>query len=353
MPEYAEHMRNAIEAARGAHPHPNPRVGAIVLDQAGTVVGAGIHHGPGSAHAEVDALDSAGDRAQGGTLIVTLEPCNHHGRTPPCVEAILASGIRRVVIGAVDPDTRVAGAGVERLRNSGVEVGAGVLAAEVEAMDPGYFHHRRTGRPRVTLKAALTLDGQVAARDGSSQWITSPEARADAHRLRAEADAVMIGAGTALLDNPQLSVRLPGYRGHQPTPVVVAGRRTLPRDLGVFRRNPTVFAPAELDVRGDVVVMESGELVDLEKALVILGDRGIVDLLVEGGPTLAAALLEAGLVDRGVFYVGSKIAGGSGRAPFEGVFAGIGDAVTVEVEAVRRVGPDVRIDFVFRPGGEG
>jgi len=346
VPDYTDHMRSALEAAATANPHPNPRVGAVVLDESGAVVGRGIHHHAGEPHAERAALEAAGAAARGGTLIVTLEPCNHEGRTPPCADAVLESGVSRVVVGAADPDARSAG-GVERLRRAGVEVTMGVLADEVERMDPSYFHHRRTGRPRVTLKAALTLDGQVAARDGSSQWITSLEARQDAHRLRAEADAIMVGAGTVLADNPELTVRLPGYEGRQPIPVVIAGKRPFPNDLRVIERNAVVFAPHARQLDTEVVVVESGKRVDLEQALLTLGARGIVDLLVEGGPILADGLLEGRLIDRCVFYFGSKLAAGVGMAPFNGVFMNIKDAIDVTVLDVRLVGSDIRVEMAL------
>ncbi|NNC91940.1 MAG: bifunctional diaminohydroxyphosphoribosylaminopyrimidine deaminase/5-amino-6-(5-phosphoribosylamino)uracil reductase RibD [Acidimicrobiia bacterium] len=346
MPDYTDHMRSALEAAGAANPHPNPRVGAVVLDSSGAVVGRGIHHRAGEPHAERIALQAAGATARGGTLIVTLEPCNHEGRTPPCADAILDSGIAHVVVGTRDPDTRAAG-GVDRLGRAGVEITMGVLADEVERMDPAYFHHRRTGRPRVTLKAALTLDGQVAARDGSSRWITSPEAREDGHRLRAEADAIMVGAGTVLTDDPELTVRLPGYEGRQPIPVVIAGRRPFPKDLRVIERGAVVFAPDFRDLNTEVVVVESGESVDLEEALTTLGERGIVDLLVEGGPILADGLLEGRLIDRCVFYLGSKLAAGVGKAPFGGVFENIEDAIDVNLLDVRLVGPDIRVEMTL------
>lgn len=344
--DYTEHMRSALEAAAGVNPHPNPRVGAVVLNQAGDVVGRGIHRQAGKPHAERAALEDAGGAARGGTLIVTLEPCNHQGRTSPCTDAILESGVARVVAGAVDPDSRSAG-GVEQLRQAGIEVTTGVLADDVEAMDPAYFHHRRTGRPRVTLKTALTLDGQVAARDGSSRWITSEQAREDGHRLRAEADAIMVGAGTVLTDNPELTVRLPGYSGRQPIPVVIAGKRPFPNDLRVIERNAVVFAPEARQLDTEVVVVESGQRVDLEEALLTLGERGIVDLLVEGGPILADGLLEGRLIDRCVFYLGAKLAAGVGRAPFNGVFENIDDAIDVSLEDVRLVGPDLRVEMTL------
>lgn len=340
-------MQSAIGEASQVNPHPNPRVGAVVLDESGAVIGRAIHHEAGRPHAERAALLEAGSAARGGTLVVTLEPCNHHGRTPPCTEAIVESGVARVVIGAVDPDPRVAGSGVERLREAGIEMATGLLADEVEAADPGYFHHRKTGRPRVTLKAALTLDGQVAALDGSSQWITSAAAREDGHRLRAGADAVMVGAGTVLADNPDLSVRLPGYHGRQPVPVVIAGKRPFPNDLRVIERNALIFAPTTRRLDTEVVVIESGDRVDLEKAMRELGDRGILDLLVEGGPILSDSLLESRLIDRCVFYFGSKLAAGVGRSPFAGTFATLDDAIDVEIEDVRRVGPDLRVDVTL------
>jgi diaminohydroxyphosphoribosylaminopyrimidine deaminase/5-amino-6-(5-phosphoribosylamino)uracil reductase len=337
-------MDRAMELAVAALPHPNPRVGAVVLDTAGEVVGSGFHEAAGRDHAEVVALRAAGDRAAGGTLVVTLEPCAHAGRTPPCTDAIVAAGIARVIVGVVDPDPRVAGAGLVRLESAGV--GTEVLAdPAIEALDPGYFHHRRTGRPLVTLKTAMTLDGQTAAADGTSQWITSPEARADGHRLRAAADAVMVGAGTLRSDDPLLTVRTPGYQGRQPRPVLVGGRGPLPGDARLFERDPIVFVSEAVELPGTVIVAPGDDGVDLAGAIEVLGAAGIVDLLVEGGARLAGRLLAEGLVDRGVFYMGAALAGGSGRPVFDGVFATIGDVEGVRITSVRRVGPDVRIDF--------
>lgn len=340
-------MKAAIEAAGSHHTHPNPRVGAVVVTADGVVAGRGSHAGPGRPHAELVALEAAGDQAAGSTLYVTLEPCVHHGRTPPCTEAILAAGVERVVVAIEDPDPQVAGQGFAALRAAGIDVTIGVLAAQAAAIDPAYFHHRRTGRPRVTLKAALTLDGQVAAADGTSQWITSVEARLDGHRLRAEADAVMVGAGTVFADDPRLTVRTEGYEGPQPLPVVVAGRRPLPADAAVFSRPAIVFAPAPQELPGEVILAPAaaGTKVDLARALDALGGRGIVDLLVEGGSTLAAAFLAERLIDRGVFYVGASLGGGTGLPVFGGVFASLGDARSVEITRVQRVGPDIKIEF--------
>ncbi len=340
-------MQRAIRIAGSAMPHPNPRVGAVVLDASGTVLGSGFHAAAGDDHAEVVALREAGARAAGGTLVVTLEPCVHVGRTPPCTEAILDAGIRRVVVGALDPDRRVAGAGVHRLAGAGVEVVVAADPSAAEAVDPGYFHHRRTGRPRVTLKIAATLDGQVAAADGTSQWITSSEARLDGHRLRAASDAVMVGAGTLRLDDPALTVRIPGFDGRQPRPVVVAGGRPLPTHASIWMRDPVVLSPSPAEVPGRVVVVPGERGVDLRAGLGALGELGIVDLLVEGGPRLAAALLDEDLVDRGVLYLGARLAGGVGRAMFEARLATIADARGVAIVAVERIGRDIRIEFTL------
>ncbi len=342
-------MAEAIVAAADAMPHPNPRVGAIVVDAGGSVVGRGSHRGgPGHPHAEVIALLEAGDRARGGTVVVTLEPCAHEGRTPPCTDLILRSGVTRVVVGAIDPDPRVARRGIDTLRRAGVAVDEGVEAAAVEAMDPGYFHHRRTGRPRLTLKAALTLDGEVAAHDGTSQWITSPEARADAHRLRSRADAVLVGSGTVLADDPRLTVRV-GEPERQPHPVVITGTRPLPAGAAILERKPTVFAPAPVDLPTEVVVLPGPDGVDLAGALDHLGSAGIVDVLVEGGPSIAAAFWRAGMVSHGVFYLGARLAAGAGRGPLAGVFATLTDASPIDILSAVRIGTDLRIDFT--PGG--
>lgn len=343
-------MREAIALAAGTRPHPNPRVGALVLDANGLLVGRGAHAGPGSPHAEVLALEEAGERAGGGTLVVSLEPCSHTGRTPPCTEAVLASGVARVLVGAEDPDPRVAGRGLARLRSAGLEVRSGIVSDEVEALDPAYFHHRRTGRPRVTLKVALTLDGWAAAADGTSRWITSEEARADGHRLRAAVDAVVVGAGTVLTDDPALTVRLPGYSGGQPRPVVVAGRRPLPPAARIWERHPLVLAPAPAGYPAEVVAVPGPDGVDLVAGLAALGERGLLDLLVEGGPTLGGALLRAGLVDRGVFYLGARLGGGEGKPALAGTFATLEQGRRVRIESAVALGPDVRIEFTLEEG---
>ena len=269
-----EWMRRAIDLARPTHPHPNPRVGAVVVSPRGRLLAEAAHKGPGAPHAEVAALQAAGTAAKRGTLFTTLEPCNHHARTPRCTDAILTSGVGRVVVGAPDPDARVAGAGIDSLRAAGVTVERSTIESEVYALDPGYFHHRRTGRPRVTLKLAATIDGQTAAEDGTSQWITDGATRADAHALRATSDAVMVGAGTLRADDPLLDVRTDGYDGHQPRPVVVGGREPLPPSARLYGRDLLVYSPQRLSLVPDGIELEvmwhpSG--VDLEAMMKDLG----------------------------------------------------------------------------------
>lgn len=338
-------MRRALELAGRHRPHPNPRVGAVALDAMGGIVGEGAHRRPGDAHAEIVALTSASSPVD--TLVVTLEPCDHHGLTPPCSEAIIRAGVRRVVVGAVDPDRRVTGRGIERLRAGGVEVVDGVLTDEVESADPAYFFHRRNGRAMITLKSALTLDGQTAAADGSSQWITGEEARADAHLLRSEVDAIMVGAGTVLADDPRLTVRLSGYQGPQPRPVVVLGEREVDDGLRVFSSNPLVYTPRPLGIAADQVVLpdDSGKRVDLAGMCIDLGERGLLDVLIEGGAGLATALWEADLIDRGVTYLGAKLAGGTGLGMFAGRFETLETARAITVESFSRMGPDLKVEW--------
>jgi len=338
-------LRRAFELARGHHPHPNPGVGALVVKD-GVVIGEGFHSGPGNDHAEVVALAAAGVAARGSELYVSLEPCSHRGRTPPCVDAVLAAGIARIVIGIEDPDPKVSGSGLAALRDAGVDVVVSDDPRAAEAVDPAYFHHRRTGLPRITAKFGMTLDGSIAASDGTSQWITSPEARQDAHLLRSQVDAVVIGAGTLRSDDPRLDVRLEGYVGPQPRPVIIAGTGTLPAAAQIWELNPLVITAEGGSAPGGEILEISGG-VPPEPALVAaaLGEAGYLDILLEGGPTLLASWWAAGVVNRGFAYVAARIGGGKGITPFAGSFGNIEDARDVEIFDVQSVGPDVRIGF--------
>jgi diaminohydroxyphosphoribosylaminopyrimidine deaminase / 5-amino-6-(5-phosphoribosylamino)uracil reductase len=318
-----EEALSAAAAARGTTA-PNPWVGAVVVTADGRSF-YGATEPPGGRHAEIVALDAAaaaGADPRGGTLYVTLEPCDHHGRTPPCTDALVAAGLRRVVVALEDPDEQVNGRGIARLRAAGLEVDLGVAAAAAAEQLAPYLTHRRTGRPMVTLKLAATLDGRTAAADGSSRWITGEEARIDAHRLRAEHDAVLVGAGTVRTDDPELTVR------HVP------GRDPLRVVLGHAPPRARVHPALEL----------SGPI---DEVLDDLGRRGVLSLLVEGGATVAHAFHHAGLVDRYVVYLAPALMGGSDGAP---VFAGPGVATIADLRrsrllAVWQLGGDLRVDL--------
>ena len=323
-------MRRAIElAARGiGGTHPNPVVGCVVTDRAGQPVGEGFHAYAGGPHAEVAALAMAGDRARGGTAYVTLEPCNHSGRTGPCSEALLAAGIGRVILAVPDPDAEARG-GAAALKQAGVTVEQGLLRDEAERVNMVWLHAVRTGRPYVTWKFAGTLDGRSAAPDGSSRWITGPAARADVHRLRAECDAIAVGTGTILADDPALTVRDAGDElvDRQPLRVVVGHRET----------------PATAQVRaGDAgwIQVPTHDPAEVLRALQL---RDIRHLWLEGGPTLAAAFVRAGLVDRVIAYVAPALLG-SGRPAVGDLGAeSIGDLRRFHLTDVARLGDDVRL----------
>ncbi|CAM8643166.1 bifunctional diaminohydroxyphosphoribosylaminopyrimidine deaminase/5-amino-6-(5-phosphoribosylamino)uracil reductase [Acidimicrobiia bacterium] len=309
---------------------PRPWVGAVVVpagqpDHAGFV---GATDGTTGPHAEIVALAAAGDDARGGTLYVTLEPCSHHGVTPPCADAVIAAGIARVVVAVTDPDAKVAGSGIERLRAAGidVEVGAGSVEAEIQLAP--YLHHRRTGRPMVVLKLAATLDGRTAAPDGTSQWITGEDARLDAHRLRAESGAILVGAGTVRDDDPSLTVRLPGSERH----------------VGDIDPVRVVLGSAPVGAAVHPCLEFTG---DLGPILDDLGSRGILQVLVEGGAGVAHAFHGAGLVDRYVLYLAPALFGGDDA---RGLFAGpgaasLGDLWRGRIVDTRRLGDDLRVDL--------
>ena len=325
----ADYMGRAINAAEDARlvAPPNPWVGAAIAS--GTAVFTGATSQYGGPHAEVNALAEAGDDARGATLYSTLEPCCHHGRTGPCTEAIIAAGITRVVIALTDPDPLVAGKGIERLREAGIEVDVGVGAARVERQLRPYLHHRRTGRPLVVLKLAATLDGFTAAPDRSSKWITGPEARSDSHRLRAESDAILVGAGTIRADDPALTVR-------DFAPIGIDGDEIQPLRV--------VLGSAPDDARAQPLVELEGELDDI---LVDLAGRGVLQVMVEGGAHVAGAFHRKGLIDRYVIYLAPALFGGDDARPlFSGPGAStIDDIWRGEIVDVRQLGSDVRIEM--------
>jgi diaminohydroxyphosphoribosylaminopyrimidine deaminase/5-amino-6-(5-phosphoribosylamino)uracil reductase len=324
-------MRQAVErslAVKGAT-YPNPPVGAVILDSAGNVAGVGATQPAGAAHAEVLALRAAGERACGGTAVVTLEPCSHHGRTPPCVDALLDAGVAAVVYAVADPNPVAAG-GAGRLHAAGVAVTAGVAAEEVAAGPlREWLHKQHTGFPHVTWKFATSIDGRSAAADGSSQWITSEAARADLHRRRAAADAIVVGTGTVFADDPSLTARLPDgtLAAQQPLRVVV-GRRDIPPDSVVLSQDsPTLL----LHTR------------DPREVLRVLADR--TDVLLEGGPTLAGAFLRAGAVHRILAYVAPMLLGGPVTAVDDVGVATIAGALRWRYDGVEQIGPDLLLSL--------
>jgi diaminohydroxyphosphoribosylaminopyrimidine deaminase / 5-amino-6-(5-phosphoribosylamino)uracil reductase len=325
-------MRLAVEQAelvKGAT-YPNPPVGAVILDRDGEIVGVGGTQPAGGAHAEVVALRGAGTRAAGGTAVVTLEPCNHHGRTPPCVDAVIAAGISTVVYAVNDPNAEAAG-GAARLSDSGVTVVGGVLADAV-AGGPlrEWLHKQRTGSPHVTWKFATSIDGRSAAADGSSQWITSESARADVHRRRAACDAIVVGTGTVFIDDPKLTARLPDGTLAERQPLrVVVGEREISPDANVLNDDTRTMVIRTHDPR---------------EVIQALSDR--TDVLIEGGPTLAGAFLRAGVIDRILAYIAPILLGGPITAIDDVGVLSIAHAQRWRFDGIEPIGPDILLSLV-------
>jgi diaminohydroxyphosphoribosylaminopyrimidine deaminase/5-amino-6-(5-phosphoribosylamino)uracil reductase len=352
-------MRRALELAergRGSV-SPNPIVGAVVVRDE-RAVGEGFHRGPGTPHAEVVALSQAGELARGATLYTTLEPCAHFGRTPPCTQAIVDAGVARVVSALRDPHAIVDGRGFARLAEAGIDLSEGVSASEAARQLQAYTKHVTTGLPFLVLKMAATLDGKVAARDGSSRWITGSDARADVHRLRAACDAILVGSGTALADDPSLTVRDVPAGARSPLRVLVDSRGRVDASHRLFEGDaPTLVATTDRSPEGrrdawrtaGAEVETFGAVDDglsLHSLLEHLGKRDVQQLLLEGGPTLAWGAVEAGLVDRLVLYLAPKLLGGV-DAP--GVLSGTGfapvaRALNLDITSVDLLGADVRVE---------
>jgi len=324
-----EAMARAIALARtpGVRTHPNPRVGAVLLDASGVEIGSGLHRGACMPHAEVEALAQAGDLTRGATVIVTLEPCHHTGRTGPCSEALIKAGVARVVYGQPDPNPLASGGGTA-LAAAGIEVEGGVLVAEARSLNPVWSFAMEHRRPLVTWKFAATLDGRVAATDRTSRWISSAESRAEVHRLRAEVDAVVVGTGTVLADDPRLTARDKGDVPSLLQPLrVVVGERDL-------RANARV-----LDASADTLLFATH---DVSSVLDDLFARDVHHVLLEGGPTLAAAFLRADLVDQVVGYVGPRLLGAGPAVIGELAIDTISDALELTIDDVCLVGGDIR-----------
>ena len=347
----AAFMRQALDlAARGiGRTSPNPMVGSVVVRD-GVVAGRGYYREYGGRHAEPQALEEAGDRARGAELYVTLEPCCHQGSTPPCTDAIIASGIARVLVAMSDPDRRVSGKGIGRLRTAGIAVETGLLEAEARELNAAYVHHRETGRPFVLLKLAQTLDGRIATQNGHSQWITGEAARERVHLMRSRADAVLVGIGTVLADDPRLTVR--HVDGRQPRRIVLDSQARTPLEARILNGEApatvcvTDAAPAErIDglkrAGAEVLVLPGGDgSIPLEPLKSQLGKAGIVTLMVEGGSRVATSFLREGAVDRIACFVAPRILG-----------AGIPSVADLELDDLSRA-IDLRDTKVEQLGGD-
>ncbi|MBR2216361.1 MAG: bifunctional diaminohydroxyphosphoribosylaminopyrimidine deaminase/5-amino-6-(5-phosphoribosylamino)uracil reductase RibD [Selenomonadaceae bacterium] len=349
-------MQMALELAENGRGRtsPNPLVGAVIVKE-GKVVAAGWHRRAGTPHAEIHALNMAGDLAKGADMYVTLEPCAHYGRTGPCAKAIAAAGIKRVVMATLDPNPKVAGGGARILREAGTEVAVGVLEAAARRQNEVFFKWITTGQPFVLLKTAMSLDGKIATFRGESQWITNETSRDYVHELRDAYDGIMVGIGTVLGDNPSLTTRLKNRRGKNPTRIVVDSKARTPLTARLLTDGlaPTVIAvsqkaspekTAALKAAGATLITAGeGERVDLQILMKELGKRGICSLLVEGGGTLNFSLLKDGLVDKVAAFIAPKLIGGrEALTPLEGEgFAALSEAVTLKETSFRELDGDL------------
>jgi diaminohydroxyphosphoribosylaminopyrimidine deaminase/5-amino-6-(5-phosphoribosylamino)uracil reductase len=352
--DHQDYMRLALDLAKSGkgQTRPNPIVGAVVVKD-GRIVGIGAHLKAGEAHAEVHALTMAGSQAEGATVYVTLEPCSHHGKTPPCTDLLIEKGIRRVFVAATDPNPRVAG--IEKLRKAGIPVEVGLLQQEAEALNEMFFHYIRTNTPFVTLKSAISLDGKIATVGGESQWITGKASRYDVHRYRDEHDAILVGVNTVIADNPSLTTRLEG-EGKNPIRIVLDHQLRTPTDANIVRDGEaqtwivtTQATAAEkrfaYEQNGVKILSLPGEKIEIDPLLKRLGAEGIISLFVEGGAIVNGSFLEARAIQRVITYMSPKLLGGK-TAPTS--FGGAGiihleNAFQLEIESVEKLGEDIKI----------
>ncbi len=355
-------MQMALDlAARGrGFTSPNPMVGAVVVRE-GRVVGRGYHHAAGQAHAEVNALDDAGPAARGATLYVTLEPCNHHGRTPPCTQRVLAAGVRRVVAAMADPNPEVCGGGLARLRAAGLEVAVGACEAEALRLNEAFVKYVRTKRPFVTLKCAATLDGRIATRSGASRWVTAEASRRYVHRLRHAVDGILVGVETVRRDDPSLTTRLEDGSGKDPVRIILDTRLSIPEDAKVLRvesKSVTIIVSGENapTARRDALLRRGAQVmtaplaadgrIDLGALMRRLGQMRMTSLLIEGGARVLASALAAGVADKINFFYAPKLLGGDDGVPIcRGPGPeGMDGCIPVKDLSVHRFGPDVMLE---------
>ena len=356
------HMSRALELAKGGiyTTDPNPSVGCVIVASSGETVGEGFHRRAGELHAEPLAIAAAGERARGATAYVTLEPCNHHGRTPPCAETLIAAGVTRVVAATEDPNPTVSCRGYEKLRAAGIEVDAGVLEAEAIALNRGYTQRMRCGRPWVRVKIATSIDGRTALANGVSKWITGPEARADVHRWRARSSAILTGSGTILADDPAMNARPAGLTDDefvQPLRVVVDTRLSIRPEAKLMQVDSPLLimhsvgesdAQQALAARGaNIEQLAAGKGgVDLASLMQRLGGMAINDLWVEAGARLNGNLLEAGLIDELIVYQAPAVLGGDGQAMFGNTgMSDMQQRYNFSLQEVRQIGADLRLHY--------
>lgn len=336
---------------------PNPWVGAVIVKN-NEVVGEGFHQKAGEAHAETIALNKAGDKAIDSTVYVTLEPCSHFGRTPPCVQALINAKVARVVVGIKDPDPRVSGKGIEQLQQAGIKVDLGIEAEEIEKKMEPYLYHRRSGLPYCIAKAGISIDGRIAAKDGSSQWITSPEARENAQFLRAESQAILIGSTTAMRDNPSLTVRnISPMPYQQPLRVILdtKGKINPKSSLADLSLAPTLVISSEESTFNDLWKKKGADVfitsqgpggINLHEVMKELGRRGILQVLVEGGGKILGSMLQAKLLHRFYLYMGSCILGNEGIPLFNHLpIASISQAIALNLIESKILGSTIRIEY--------
>ena len=353
---HSEYMKRALRLAARGRTSPNPMVGAVIV-KGDRIVGDGYHPQAGEPHAEIFALKQAGDEASGATMYVTLEPCCHFGRTPPCCEAVIEAGIAEVYAAMADPDPKVSGGGFSRLQQAGVKVHYPLLEDEARHLNEAYIKHRTTGMPFVILKSAMSLDGRIATRTGDSKWITNDRSRAFAHGIRSRVDVILIGGNTARTDDPALSARI-GKRVIYPRRVIVSSSGDLPETLKVFSEpGETIIATSKsanvstlrkLESLGARILQvgERNERPSIREVMARLGEMGCLSVLIEGGGEIAASALEEGVVDKAIFFYAPKIIGGRNAVPSVGGIGAecVSDAIPLERIKVRRFGDDVAIE---------
>ncbi|MGI6412164.1 MAG: bifunctional diaminohydroxyphosphoribosylaminopyrimidine deaminase/5-amino-6-(5-phosphoribosylamino)uracil reductase RibD [Syntrophomonadaceae bacterium] len=353
-----KYMRRALDlAAKGkGKTSPNPMVGAVIVKD-GVIVGEGFHERAGLAHAEVNALKQAGEKSRGATMYVILEPCIHYGRTPPCVNQLVEAGLQRVVVSAIDPNPRVSGQGIEALRRAGIKVDVGILESEAKKLNEVFFHYIKTGRPFVSLKVAMTLDGKIATRTGNSRWITGEASRAFVHELRNLYSAVMVSIGTVLKDDPMLNVRLGIQDINHPVRIILDGRLDLPVDGNIAKTGqeyPTIVFTSKIRdrLKADLLIAKGIEVIEIggepdrlsvPDVLRILGGMEISSVLVEGGSELNAYMIENGLANKFYWFIAPRVFGGrSAVSPVGGQGVALAnEALELEITEIKRFNSDL------------